>query len=151
MMRCARARKEMSAYLDKELDDAASRRLSLHLEDCEACRTTYDGLARVRSLFAQAERYAASPALFWRVAAAIRPREANRWSFFPVAMRLAAQVVALTAVIVVGVASGSFLTSGSGSGRAANPAVLLSLDIFAAAPPDSPGGVYLALTEADHE
>lgn len=150
-MKCAQAGKEMSAYLDGELDAGARERLASHLKACEMCRASYAGLERVHSLLAKAEHFDGPPTLPWRVAAAIRSGEAPRRPFFPVAMKLAAQAVALTAVVVIGVASGSFLTAGSASGRAVNPTVLLSLDIFAAAPSDSPGGVYLALTEADHE
>lgn len=150
-MKCAQTRKEMSAYLDGELDGASRERLASHLQVCERCRTSYEGLERVHSLLAKAAHYDAPPTLPWRVAAAIRSGEAPRRPFFPVAMKLAAQAVALTAVVVIGVASGRVLSAGSASGRAANPTELLSLDIFAAAPPDSPGGVYLALMEADHE
>jgi len=150
-MRCAHARKELSAYLDGELGAAARERLTSHLETCETCRIAYAALRNVHALFAQAERYAAPPALSWRVAAAIRSRETIRQPFFPVALRLAEQVVALTAVIAIGAASGNLLAAGPALERAANPAMLLSLDIFAATPPDSLGGVYLALTEADHE
>lgn len=150
-MKCAHARKEMSAYLDGELGDTDRRRMAMHLEACELCRTEYAGLQRVHSLLAQAERHVARPVLAWRVAAATRSREAIRAPFFPVAMRLAAQAAALSAVMVIGVASGDFLAGGSAHARAVNPARMLSLDLFAAAPPDSPGGVYLALTEAGHE
>ncbi len=150
-MKCAHVRKEMSAYLDGELDAAVQERLAMHLEACEMCRTSYAGLERLHSAFAKTERYEAPHTLPWRVAAAIRSGEAPRRSFFPAAMKLAAQTAALTAVVAIGVASGSVLTAGFASGRAANPADLLSLDIFAAAPADSPGGVYLALMEADHE
>lgn len=150
-MRCAHAGKEMSAYLDGELGAAARERLTLHLEACETCRTACAALGNVHALFAQAERYDAPPALSRRVAAAIRSREAIRRPLFPVAMRLAEQVVALTAVVAIGVASGSLLAAGSAPERVATPAALLSLDFFAAVPPDSLGGVYLALTEADHE
>jgi len=150
-MRCAHARKQMSAYLDGELGIAARARLASHLETCGTCRTAYMRLEKVHALFAQAERYDAPPELSRRVAAAIRSREAIRQPLLPVAMRLAEQVVALTAVVAIGVASGNLLAAGSAPERVANPAVFFSLDFFAAAPPDSLGGVYLALTEADHE
>ena len=150
-MRCGSARKKLSAYLDGELGGAARARLASHLQSCEACRRAYADLERVHARFARAERYVAPPALAWKVAAAIRTEAATHRSPLPVAMRLAAQVVALTAVVAIGVASGSLLGAGSAPRRAADPAALLSLDIFAAAPLDSPGGVYLALTETDHE
>jgi anti-sigma factor RsiW len=141
----------LSAYLDGELGDAARGRLVAHLETCAKCRTQYAGLERVHALFGGAERYAAPPTFSWRIAAALRSGEALRRPFFPVALRVAAQAVALMAVVVVGVASGSFLASGPVAGQAVRPSAPLSLDLFAAAPPDSPGGAYLALTERVRE
>lgn len=151
MMRCTFAQKRMSAYLDGELDTAAGERLAVHLETCERCRERCADLKRLQSLFARADRYSAPAGFSWRVAAAIRSADAARSPHFTVTMSQAARVFALTAVVVIGVASGSFLASVSAPVQAVNPAALLSLDIFAAAPPDSPGGVYLALTEADRE
>jgi anti-sigma factor RsiW len=141
----------MSAYLDGELEGAARERLVMHLEACTACKAEYAELERVHLLFARAERYDAPPTFSWRVAAARRSGDTLRRPLFPVAIRVAAQVAAFTIVVALGVVSGSFLAVGPAAERAANPATLLSLDIFAAAPPDSPGGVYLALTEADRE
>jgi anti-sigma factor RsiW len=140
----------LSAYLDGELGDAARGRLAAHLETCARCRTRYAGLEHVHALFGSAERYEAPPTLSWRIAGALRSGEAPRRRF-PAPFRVAAQVVAFTAAVVVGVASGSFLAAGSSAERPARHAAPLSLDVFAAAPPDSPGGVYLALMETGHE
>lgn len=150
-MRCSQAVKQLSAYLDGELGGAARERLSTHLASCGTCRAALLQLERVHGLFAQAERYAPPPWLAQRVAAAVRERGALRRPLFPIALRLTAQAVALAAVIAIGSLSGKLLAAGAAAGRPGGPASLFSLDLFAAVPPDSPGGVYLAMTEAGRE
>jgi hypothetical protein len=49
------------------------------------------------------------------------------------------------------VVSGTLIAGAPGSGSAPSSSALPSLEIFAAAPPDSPGGAYLAMLGVGHE
>ena len=53
-------------------------------------------------------------------------------------------------LIVVGIILGSFLSKNLVSEKG-NVVASLSLDIFEPAPPDSVGGVYLAMTEVNND
>jgi hypothetical protein len=53
-------------------------------------------------------------------------------------------------LIVVGIILGSFLSKPFAPERG-NVVASLSLDVFEPVPPDSVGGVYLAMTEAKNE
>lgn len=150
-MRCTQAKKQLSSYLDGELEPGARESVASHLATCPDCRVAYGRLEAVHAFLARAERYEPRPGLSLRVVAALDARAAARRPFFPSALRLTARAVALTAVIAIGMASGRLLATGSAPARAADPTAMYSLDIFAAAPPDSPGGVYLALLETGRE
>lgn len=150
-MRCADARRQLSAKLDGELNAAVRASLDSHLGSCRGCRAAYAQLEAMHGLFGRATRYDARSGLAGRVAAAARPSGADWQRRLPQTLRLAAQAMALTAVIAIGAISGNVLATGSARGRAATPSGMFSLDLFAAVPPDSPGGGYLALTEAAHE
>lgn len=149
-MRCQKVRERLSAYLDGELEDAARREVERHLAGCESCRETYAELEQVHALLVRAERSEGSPALAWRVAAATRRRRAAAWRpVFPL-VGAGARALALAVAVVIGAASGGLLAGGQPQ-RSADAGSLFSLDLFAAAPPDSPGGAYLALLEAADE
>jgi anti-sigma factor RsiW len=135
----------MSASIDGELRPSGRERLAGHLERCAACRAQMARLEQVHALFTRAERFGPRPGLSLRVLAAARQPERSRRRLFPAPVRVLARVAAFTAVVAVGVVSGNLLADVPGPGGAASPAALASLEIFAAAPPDSPGGVYLAM------
>ncbi len=48
-LRCWRARRHVSAYLDGELDPATKRAVEVHLEACPTCPPLYAGLVGVKS------------------------------------------------------------------------------------------------------
>jgi hypothetical protein len=62
-----------------------------------------------------------------------------------------AEVVVLLAIIFSGIISGGFLANRLAPGKLSAVTASLSLDIFEPAPPDSLGGVYLAMTEVRDE
>jgi anti-sigma factor RsiW len=150
-MKCTKARNLMSPYLDRELDGAGREKLETHLGACGECRAAYAAMEQVHGIFAQAERAAAPFGFSTRVTALARSSERSPASLFPFAMKLAAEAIAVAAVVALGVLSGSVLVGAPSSGGAASPTAMLSLEIFDAAPPDSPGGVYLAMTEVGHD
>jgi hypothetical protein len=45
---CELIREKLSAYLDGELMQQESQRVTVHLRDCPACRTIYDDFRRMR-------------------------------------------------------------------------------------------------------
>lgn len=149
-MRCAHARRLMSAALDGELRPAGRERLAGHLRRCEACRGEMARLEQVHALFARAERFEPRAGLALRVLAAARRPERSRPWLFPAPVRALARVAAFTAVVAIGVVSGNLLAGAPGPGDAPSSA-LPSFEIFAAAPPDSPGGAYLAVLGVGHE
>ncbi len=150
-MKCTHARKLISAYLDGELGATTRERLASHLRDCEVCQAAFQHLQSVQKLFARTDRYEALPGLVQRIMTTVGQPRQSRFRLFPTPMRLAAQAMAFTAVMVVGVVSGTFLATTQTVKRGPSPAALYSLDVFAAAPQDSPGGVFLALLEASDE
>lgn len=68
-MMCDDARLLLHAYLDDELDAAASAAVSRHLQECTACTARHDTYATLRKAMAQ-------PALYHRAPTALR----ERWS-----------------------------------------------------------------------
>lgn len=149
-MRCAHARRLMSASIDGELDRSGRERLDGHLGRCESCRGEMVRLEQVHALFARAGRFEPRPGLSLRVLAAARKPEWSR-PLFPAPVRALARTAVLTAVVAIGVVSGNLLAGAPGPGDAVSSSALPSLEIFAAAPPDSPGGAYLAMLGVGHE
>jgi len=97
-MTCTQAAPLLSAYVDRELDVAASLELAAHLHACERCAAEVRGLEAVRSAMSSAAlEFTAPPDLEWRVRKAVR-REAGpttsslqwrRWAAVPLAALLA--------------------------------------------------------------
>ena len=48
-LRCWRARRQVSAYLEGELDSATKRAVEAHLEGCPTCPPLYAGLVCVKA------------------------------------------------------------------------------------------------------
>ena len=139
-MKCRTRRKQMSAYLDRELGAAARERLAAHLRDC---RGVPGGVRRAgagaRPVCA-GRALRAPPAFSWRVAAAGSVRaSAERRPLPGRDVGWPRRPSRSTAVVAIGVLSGKLLAGAAGAAAGADPAAMFSLDIFAAAPPDSPG------------
>lgn len=150
-MRCAHARELMSEALDGEVRPPGRERLSRHLEQCEACRAEMARLEQVHALFAGAKRFEPRAGLALRVFAAARQPERSHPWLFPAPVRALARVAAFTAVVAIGVVSGTLLSGSFDQAGGLSSSALPSLEIFAAAPPDSPGGAYLAMLGAEHD
>jgi len=147
-MRCRKAYKRMSAYLDGELSAGERTGVEVHLAHCRACAAEYQSLREVRRLLSGTERFVAPTGFSRRVMARTEP--APRSFPAPFFVRFA-EVAVLLLVIGIGVVLGRFVTPPPGTPVPGSEAVAaLSLDLFDPAPAGSLGRVYLAMMETGH-
>lgn len=147
-MRCRKAYKLMSAYLDEELSAGERTGVEAHLACCRTCAAQYHSLREVRRLLSGTERFAAPTGFSRRVMARLEP--APRLVSAPFFIRFAEAAV-LFLVIGIGVVLGRFVTPPPGVPVPGSEAVTaFSLDLFDPAPTGSLGGVYLAMMENGH-
>lgn len=146
-MRCSKARKYLSPYIDGELAGHENALLQSHLAGCDRCSRELDGIRHLQGLFSQAERFAAPLPFHAKVMEkAFIPRKTG-FSLFPVLARFA-EVGAFLAAIIAGIMSGGTLINAISPHHKGDQVVAsLSLDSFEALPPDSLGRAYLATTE----
>lgn len=148
-MKCRKS-KLVSSYLDGELKGGKRIAFESHLKECGFCRARREAVESLHDRFAKADRHPAPAWFSAKVTARISRSRPSRTGLFPVLIRFA-EVVIVLVVIVVGVISGGFLVNGAQGRQTASFATTLSLEVFEPAPADSVGGVYLAMTEANHE
>jgi anti-sigma factor RsiW len=148
-MKCSRS-KLVSPYVDGELEAEDKARFEKHAEGCPECGAMIEKLQQVRSLFSHAEGYQAPYGFKARVMAKTREAGARRPVWRPLFVGFA-EVAVVLAMIFVGSVSGRFLVNTVLDQQAGDFASSFSLDLFEPAPPDSLGGVYLAMTEANNE
>jgi hypothetical protein len=107
-MRCSKAEKNLSAYLDRELNPRAAGKLETHLSGCPRCREKLAELERVEAALGAIPGREPSPFLWTRVKAGInseaeparsRPVFA-RFRLAPVPARVA--IVSLFLAVVMG-------------------------------------------------
>jgi len=149
-MRCPKT-KLISAYLDAELLGSDNAALETHLQGCTQCGTALKDMRSLRSAFANRSRHQAPYGFVTRVMARTAELEKKKapWRV-PFFVRFAEAAVLLI-VITVGILAGRVMTSSSSVAQTTNITSILSLDMFDATPPGSPGGAYLAMTEARNE
>lgn len=147
-MNCAKAHRLISPHLDGELLPTDPAALVAHLQACPDCRAIEAELRGQRQLFAGLPRIAAPVGFRARVLGNLDPVPAVGlwWLRFLTGF---AEVAVLGVIIYTGIVSGGFLAERLDPERAT--AAALALDLFDPAPPDSLGGVYLAMTEAADE
>jgi anti-sigma factor RsiW len=154
-MRCAHAKKLISAYSDRELGADETAAVEAHIEECEACRQEVAEYNALRRVFASAERFEAPFRFGAKVFSVLKePERPGLWRIFslqPFFLRTAEVAFALL-IMIMGVISGSLLVSGK-TMVAAETGIreVFSLDLFEATPPGSVGGAYVAMTGASHE
>ena len=149
-MRCNKARKLISPFVDDELSAGEKELFESHIKECGKCRTEFEEMQNVHNLFARSERFSAPYGFSARVLANREINTARKEVSIPLFPRFASVVVVLI-VIGLGVVSGRFLGSSFSLQATGNLAASLSLDVFSATPPDSLGGAYLAMTEVRNE
>ena len=147
-MRCSKAHKIISSYVDSELAVPERSALEAHLKTCPKCRAEFEELKSLSNLFVNAENFKAPYGFHTRVMANIS--SGKQISRIPVFARFAEAIVVI-AVIAFGILSGSFLIKGYMPDKARDVIASLSLDIFDSAPPGTLGGAYLAMTEVRDE
>ncbi len=149
-MKCSKAHKLISPYIDGELIEQNRKLLEDHIKVCHKCRKEFEEGKELHNLFANTDKFKAPYGFHARVMANISSGEIRRSSRIPVFARLAEAVVVIV-VIALGVLSGSLLIKDYMPDKARQVMASLSLDVFDSAPPDSLGGAYLAMTEVRDE
>jgi anti-sigma factor RsiW len=148
-MKCSLS-KLVSPYIDGELSEKDKARFEAHAAGCPVCGARLEAFRGMQAAFAAAEREKAPAWFAARVKARVAGEKPRRSTASSALVRLAGAVVVLL-MMTAGVLSGGYLAGSIQGMPAANIAASLSLDVFEAAPADSVGGVYLAMTEANHE
>ena len=148
-MRCSKARKLFSPYIDKTLTESETEMFEAHVRDCVQCRTRLEEMQALHDTFSSMERLIAPPGFATRVMARTQEDKAKRLSLFPVLGTLIEAAVVLV-IIIIGTRAGSFL--GTAFNRQQTTiASSFSLDTFAAVQPDSVGGAYMTMMEGTNE
>lgn len=149
-MKCSKAHKFISPYIDGELPEEDMKTFEDHIKVCPNCRAEFEEGKELHNLFAQTEEFKAPYGFHTRVMANVRSGKTRGIPGIPVFIRLA-ETVAIIVVIALGALSGSLAIKGYAPDKARDIMASLSLDVFSSAPPGSLGGVYLAMTEANNE
>ena len=149
-MKCSKAHKLISPYIDGELPEADMKTFEAHIKVCPACQTELEEGKQLHNLFSRADTYKAPYGFHTRVIANLTTGKTKESSGFPVFVRLAEALVILM-VITFGILSGSQVIKGDQPDKAKDMIAALSLDVFDSAPPGSLSGVYLAMTEVKNE
>ncbi len=149
-MKCSKAHKLISLYIDGELPERDVKTLEDHMKACHKCRAEFEEGMELHNLFTSTEKFEAPFGFHTRVMSNISSGKIRETARIPVLARLA-QAVAIVIVITFGILSGSLVTKGYSPDKARDVMASLSLDMFDSAPPGSLGGVYLAMTEVRDE
>ena len=146
-MKCTRAGKYLSPYLDGELGPTEIARFEAHLAGCERCSRELDEIGPLHCLFRQAERHVAPPGFSAGVMERVDSQPVKGFAFVPFFARFVEAGVFLL-VIAAGIMSGGMLMNAFAPHQKGTQVVSsLSLETFEALPPDSMGRAYLAMTE----
>jgi len=149
-MNCSKAHKVISPYIDGELPEQDMKALEDHIKVCSNCRAAFEEGKELHNLFTYTEEFKAPYGFNTRVITNITSEKIRGFSRFPVFVRLAEAAVIIV-VIALGALTGSLAIKGNAPDKARDIMASLSLDVFNSAPPESLGGVYLAMTEAGNE
>jgi predicted anti-sigma-YlaC factor YlaD len=149
-MRCKKAKELISPYMDGELSEGERKMIESHMKDCGNCRAEFEEIQHLHNLVAGAERFNAPYGFSTRILANQETKTLRNVLLVPLFARFAGMVAVLM-IIGIGIVSGRFIGRSFSFQKAGNIAALFSLDIFEPTPPDSVGGVYLAMTEARDE
>lgn len=154
-MRCTEIRKLISLYIDDRLISDEKKIFDSHILNCSECREALEETQTIHQLLTSTEKFSAPYGFSTRVMANLEMKEPSwLWTFFtfrPLVLRTMEVAFAII-VAMIGLLSGNVLTADRVSPQ--NSVTIqesFSLDLFQAAPPDSIGGAYVALTEASHE
>ena len=147
-MKCRKIQNNLSAFRDKELDPAVSRKIEKHLLTCVNCRVVFDRLNEVEYFLNTKTKVLTSPYFLTRVRAKIRQTN-------PVSTGFSERLL-FPAYIIAGLAIGAFL--GISAGRAVmSPTTSISgadlgsyyanADVFNTLPDNSLASRYVNFTQ----
>ena len=146
-MRCSKAGKYLSSYIDGELEPRERALLESHLVQCRWCARKIEELTRVHHLFVDAERFSAPQGFSAEVMEKVSAQPSRGFSLIPFFTRFA-EVTAVVLAITAGIMSGSILTNALALHHRGETVVAsLSLETFEALPSDSLAGAYITMTE----
>jgi anti-sigma factor RsiW len=131
-MDCQEVREQLSAWLDAELDTAASDAVAAHLDGCEACQRQWRKLKALEAVLGDLAA-PVPPGLAEKVLARLNPPRRRQWL----------QSVALAACLVLGIALGSTMATSFFAPAAprATGSEVASLDVFQDFPQGSLGTI----------
>ena len=154
-MQCSGIQELISSYIDGELGPEEKEAFSFHIRSCPGCREALEEFQSVHKLFASTERFSAPYGFTARIMANLETKEPSRlWAFFalrPFALR-AMEVAFAFIVVLTGMLFGHLLVADRVFPQ--RPVTIqesFHLDLFQSTPPDSIGGIYVALAEAANE
>ncbi len=148
-MKCSKIRNMLSPYMDGELTDARKALVESHLKTCAGCSEALASLRGLHAAFAGLERPAVPYRFAERVMSRVKEGPARTPVLVPALTRLLEAAV-IAAIVLIGIKAGNVL---GGSFVTQKPTLVssLSLDSFEPFQPDSVGGAYMAVMEADNE
>lgn len=149
-MKCSKAHKLISPYIDGELSEREAGALEDHLKVCVKCRREFEENKELHGFFSGLTEFKAPYGFHTRVMSNINAGRAKGISIVPVFDRLAEALV-IVLIIALGVFSGNLLIRDYLPDKARDVIASLSLDVFDPVPPGSLGGAYLAMTEVRNE
>jgi anti-sigma factor RsiW len=121
-MRCHRVKQLLTAYIDDEIDPHRRASLESHLTGCETCSAELAKLRVQWDALAESDRAPVLPADLWpQVLAALEEAERLPWHS-RYRLRLL-QTACVTACVVLGFASGAFLSWRQPAGEAASKSI----------------------------
>jgi anti-sigma factor RsiW len=146
-MRCSKADKFLSPYIDGELGMSKKALLETHLAVCDRCAGELERMRRLKDLFNQDLGFSTPPMFCQKVMERISGGHTKGLALFPVFISFA-EAVAIVMAITAGIISGGMLINVvTPHHRGAQVVASLSLESFEELPPDSLGRAYLAMTE----
>lgn len=143
--------KLVSPYIDGELSGKERALFELHAPGCPECIGKLAEFKALHDGFAHAEKLRAPFGFSTRVMAALRQEEQRKAPRFVPWLTGFAEAAVVALMIFTGLIAGRFLTTNGLQGAQTAGMPSSAFEIFEPAPPDSLGGVYLAMTEAHHE
>ena len=158
-MKCSKVKRFISPYADGELTGKQRELFEFHLNTCRSCRLELQEIQKLHRICISSEKYAAPDGFDTMVMAGITEKESGRFAIPSLFLRIG-EISIVLATIGIGVISGSILSKPfsheSATSRNACQAIQklqsdFSLNIFEPAPPDSLGGAFLTMMEAENE
>lgn len=146
-MRCSRAKKSLSPYLDGELKGAQKTLYEEHVGQCPKCSLLLEQTRSLSDLFQKSGRFQTPAGFSAQVMDKIARQPPRLFSLWPFWVRFT-ETCAITVAITLGAMSGGILVHTMAPHTKESAVVAgLSLEVFDALPSNSLAKTYLAMTE----